>query len=83
MARKKQAENTTTNTTFEANENEDHTKLLGEAFNQIIARDFGHLRAPSPIVTPTGIIPLDYLLGGGLVSSKPIMICSTPETGCY
>lgn len=57
------------------------SEKLGTAFNMIIKRDFGNYIAPSPIVTPTGIVPLDYLLGGGIVSSKPVMISSTPETG--
>jgi hypothetical protein len=57
------------------------TKALGEAFNKIIIREFGQYLAPPPIITPTGILPLDYLLGGGIVSSKPVMISSTPESG--
>lgn len=81
MARKKQVVSTAANTIFTPNTDENLTKALGDAFNQIIQRDFGHLIAPPPIITPTGIVPLDYLLGGGIVSSKPVMISSTPETG--
>lgn len=36
---------------------------------------------PSAYVTPTGIRPLDALLGGGFISSSPICFSSTPETG--
>ncbi len=57
------------------------SEKLSEALGTIIKRDFGQYIAPPPIVTPTNIIPLDYLLGGGIVSSKPVMISSTPETG--
>ena len=82
MARKKVSVNSeNTNTTFEANENLDYTNALGEAFNSVIKRDFGQFVAPPPIITPTGIVPLDFLLGGGIVSSKPVMLSSTPETG--
>lgn len=57
------------------------TLLLGEAFKAILSKTYGHLRAPEPIVTPTGIAHLDALLGGGIVSSGPVLFSSTPETG--
>jgi len=59
----------------------DVTLKLGQAFDIIIKKQYGHLIAPEPIVTPFGITHLDALLGGGLVSSGPVMISSTPETG--
>jgi len=81
LARKKTSvENN--NNTFENLADEGLSGKLGEAFSLIIKRDFGQFVAPQPIVTPTGIVPLDYLLGGGIVSSKPVLISSTPETGC-
>ena len=81
MARKKVSSEVTATTTYNETASLELSEALGDAFGQVIKRDFGQYTAPSPIVTPTGIIPLDCLLGGGLVSSKPIMISSTPETG--
>jgi len=81
LARKKTSTEITTNKIHSENASIELTQALGDAFGQIIERDFGNYIAPPPIITPTGIMPLDYLLGGGLVSSKPIMISSTPETG--
>lgn len=60
---------------------EDLTQKLGEAFETVILRDYGHLMAPDPIITPFGIQHLDALLGGGVISSDPILLSSTPETG--
>lgn len=60
---------------------EDITKKLGEAFEKIIENEYGHLKAPEPIVTPFGIQHLDALLGGGILSSDPVLFSSTPETG--
>ena len=60
---------------------EDFAQKLGEAFATIIQNDYGTKIAPKPIMTPFGIKPLDALLGGGLVSSAPTMLSSTPETG--
>ena len=62
---------------------EDLTQKLGQAFETVILRDYGHLMAPNPLITPFGIQHLDALLGGGIISSDPIMISSTPETGCH
>lgn len=59
----------------------DISAKLGEAFDKIIESKFGHLIAPPPVVTPLGIAPLDALLGGGIVSSGPVLFSSTPETG--
>lgn len=57
------------------------TEILGNAFDAVIKKDYGNLIAPSPIVTPLNITHLDALLGGGIVSSGPVLISSTPETG--
>lgn len=82
MARKKTEVTSSSNTIRTDLAGTDLTEKLGSAFSAIIKRDFGQYVAPSPIVTPTDIRPLDCLLGGGIVSSKPVMISSTPETGC-
>jgi hypothetical protein len=83
MARKKVTDSSmSSNATFTELAETELTEKLGEAFGAVIKRDFGQFIAPSPIMTATGIKPLDYLLGGGLASSKPVMISSTPETGC-
>ncbi|MFA7204218.1 MAG: hypothetical protein WC188_10995 [Candidatus Caldatribacteriota bacterium] len=58
-----------------------YAEKLGEAFEKIITKDFGHIRAPQPYITPFGIKHLDALLGGGIVSSAPVVLSSTPETG--
>lgn len=60
---------------------EEITGKLGEAFDKIILSEYGHLMAPDPMVTPFGIQHLDALLGGGIISSDPIIFSSTPETG--
>ena len=59
----------------------DFTEKLGQAFDAIITRDYGFARAPKPYVTPFGIQHLDALLGGGIISSAPVVLSSTPETG--
>jgi hypothetical protein len=82
VARKKVSVDNTNNALQEELASTALSEKLGEAIGSIIKRDFGQYVAPSPIVTPTNIVPLDYLLGGGIVSSKPVLISSTPETGC-
>ncbi len=81
MARKK----TKVDNSFDVSKLEKGSKefadKLGEAFNVLIEKNFGTKIAPKPIMTPFGIKPLDALLGGGLVSSAPVMLSSTPETG--
>lgn len=57
------------------------TKTLGGLFDTFIENQFGSLKAPEPLITPFGIAHLDALLGGGFVSSGPISLSSTPETG--
>ena len=59
----------------------DYAEKLGTAFEAIITRDYGFARAPKPYVTPFGIQHLDALLGGGIISSAPVVLSSTPETG--
>lgn len=54
---------------------------LADMFNEFAVEKFGTLNPPSAYITPTGIKPLDALLGGGFVSSAPIAFSSTPETG--
>jgi len=55
--------------------------ILGKAFEQVIKKHYGDKISPEAIITKTGIKPLDALLGGGIVSSGPIILSSTPETG--
>jgi len=60
---------------------EDVTLELGKGFDAMLKSKFGYLNAPTPYITPFGIVPLDILLGGGLPSSEPVLLNSTPETG--
>ena len=60
----------------------EQSEKLGQAFDLVITQKYGHLRAPSPYVTSTGVAHLDALLGGGIASSGPVLLSSTPETGC-
>ena len=55
--------------------------ILGQAFEKVITKKFGSKRSPEPLIFSTGIKHLDALLGGGIVSSGPVMVTSTPETG--
>jgi len=85
MARKKETvENGSSNLDSSnfAPADEGIAEKLGEAFEKIITRDYGYARAPKPYVTPFGIQHLDALLGGGIISSAPVVLSSTPETGC-
>lgn len=59
----------------------DQANILGQAFEKVITKKFGSKRSPEPLIFSTGIKHLDALLGGGIVSSGPVMITSTPETG--
>ena len=54
---------------------------LANAFDDFTMDKYGMLNPPSPYVTPTGIKPLDAILGGGFSSSMPIAFSSTPESG--
>ena len=80
MARKKTVVNTVNDIPTE-HASSDQSKTLGHAFNQLIEMKFGSSITPSPYVTQFGVKPLDALLGGGFVSSQPIVFTSTPETG--
>lgn len=84
MARKKE-EVTTNDINLDSSQFEpapvDFTEKLGTAFEAIITKEFGFARAPKPYVTPFGIQHLDALLGGGIISSAPVVLSSTPETG--
>lgn len=46
-----------------------HTLILSQAFDKILEKRYNQFRAPEPYITPTGISPLDGLLGGGILSS--------------
>ena len=54
---------------------------LGKTFENLIDDKYGNHIPPEPNITPIGILPVDAILGGGFISSSPIMISSTPETG--
>lgn len=79
MARKKTVKTEFTEVTTQATE--EVAIELANAFDEFTMDKYGMLNPPNPYVTPTGIRPLDALLGGGLASSMPIAISSTPETG--
>lgn len=55
--------------------------VLGKMFERVITKKYGSKRAPEPLITSTGIHHLDALLGGGHISSGPVMISSSPESG--
>jgi len=59
----------------------EQSKILGKAFEQVIVKHYGSKIAPEALITPTGIKSLDALLGGGIVSSGPVILSSTPESG--
>lgn len=71
----------TDTTSTEENNSFDLSAKLGEAFDVVLQKHYGNHIAPEAIVTPTGIVHLDALLGGGIVSSGPVLFTSTPETG--
>jgi hypothetical protein len=54
---------------------------LTQAFDRVMTVQYGYARAPEPYITPFGIKHLDGLLGGGIISSAPVVLSSTPETG--
>ena len=59
----------------------DFAEKLGTAFEHVMTTQYGYARAPKPYITPFGIQHLDALLGGGIISSAPVVLSSTPETG--
>lgn len=83
MARKKTPTENNAPTNYETNGAADKelTNKLNQAFGMIVEQQFGSYIAPSPISTKFGIEPIDTLLGGGIYSSAPVRLSSTPETG--
>ena len=59
----------------------EQAEVLGKLFEKTITAKFGNKRSPEPLIMSTGITHLDALLGGGLISSGPVMVSSTPESG--
>ena len=62
-------------------DNQNAGQLLTMAFDKVLEQKYSASTAPPAYVTPTGIRHLDALLGGGISSSLPVAISSTPETG--
>lgn len=54
---------------------------LKAVFDAMLEREFSGSRPPEPYITPTGIVHLDAILGGGTGSSLPVMLSSAPEVG--
>ena len=54
---------------------------LCTVMDTFIQKEYGQFRVPPPIVTKFGVEHIDALLGGGIVSSGPVILSSTPETG--
>lgn len=84
MARTKKEDETPTSLDSSKLEPADNSQAekLGLAFESVITKQYGYARAPKPYMTPFNIQHLDALLGGGIVSSAPVILSSTPETGC-
>ena len=78
MPRKKVAKSLPSEITNQATQ--DAAEALAAAFDKLTIEKYGALNPPPPYMTPTGIRPLDALLGGGLASSMPIAFSSTAET---
>jgi len=55
--------------------------VLGQLFEKVIEKKYGNKKSPPPLIMSTGVGHLDALLGGGLISSGPVMLSSTPESG--
>lgn len=55
--------------------------ILTKMFDLHVKDKYGDVIAPPMFMTPTGIVPIDTILGGGLPSSGIIMCSATPETG--
>lgn len=56
-------------------------QLLKLAFDRLLEKEYGGAIAPDPYLTQFGVRTIDAILGGGLSSSTPVSISSTPETG--
>jgi len=59
----------------------EEAEKLTLAFDAVLMSRYGGIIPPTPYVTKFGIRPLDALIGGGITSSLPVCISSTPETG--
>jgi RecA/RadA recombinase len=59
----------------------EEAKRLTAAFDAVLVQKFGQIIPPIPYSTPFGVRTLDCLLGGGLSSSLPVCVSSTPESG--
>lgn len=84
MARKKQEDSSLSSTVDSSSyqaADVSQAEILKSAFESVLNTQFGFARAPEPYITPFGIQHLDALLGGGIVSSSPVVLSSTPETG--
>ncbi len=85
MARAKKEETSNTSVNLDSSQFDaapvDFAEKLGTAFDHVITSQYGYARAPKPYITPFGIQHLDALLGGGIISSAPVVLSSTPETG--
>lgn len=61
--------------------NQELSATLKTALDSMLTNKYGHCIAPPPLVTPFNIRHLDAILGGGVTSSAPVVLSSTPETG--
>jgi hypothetical protein len=55
--------------------------ILSSVFDAVLQKKYGSVIAPAPYLTAFGIRHFDALLGGGISSSLPVCVSSTPETG--
>ncbi len=60
---------------------EEASKLTA-AFDAILNSRYGGIIPPGPYSSPFGVRTFDALIGGGISSSLPVCISSTPESGC-
>lgn len=83
MARSKKVAGNAANPTveFQNKASESIAEELGALIDEYTIDTFNAINPPKPYLTPTGILPLDAILGGGIVSSSFTTITSTPETG--
>ena len=81
MARTKKPKSSIVTMETNAQASKDVAESLAKMFDNYTVEKFGSLNPPPAYLTPSGIRPLDALLGGGFMSSAPIAFSSTPETG--
>ena len=62
-------------------EQTEYGNILTKAFERVLTDNYGAAVAPPAMITATGVRHLDALLGGGISSSLPVALSSTPETG--